>query len=57
MLKVKDAQARNALGLRGLRRGCGKGNMLTTGEVAQRQAIRDEALRLNRLGQFWRELP
>jgi len=55
MLKCKDAQARNALWLRGLRSGRGRG--LTAEDIAARQSIRDEAIRLNRLGQFWRELP
>jgi hypothetical protein len=57
MLKCKDAQAENALRLRGLRSGAGRGNTLTPEDVVERQGIRDEALRLNRLGQFWRELP
>jgi|SRR5579863_6452793 len=57
MLKCKDHQARNALRLRGLRSGSGRGNMLSPAEVAERQVIRDEALRLNQRGREWAELP
>lgn len=55
MLKCKDAQARNALKLREFRSGRGVG--LTDEQVIERQEVRAEALRLNRVGQFWRELP
>jgi hypothetical protein len=48
MLKVKEGQARNALRLRDLRSGRGVG--LTPDQITERQAIRTEALRLNRRG-------
>lgn len=54
-LKAKDTQARNALRLRGLRKARGWGQALTTAEVAEREEVRAEALRLNREGQYWRE--
>jgi hypothetical protein len=57
-LQCKDAAAVNALKLKGLRDGrgfvadpaTGRRNRLTKDELAERQAIRDEALRLNRRG-------
>lgn len=59
MLKCKPEQAANAMKLQGLRAGrgfidsaTGQRNRLTADELAARQAVRDESLRLNQRGRI-----
>ena len=56
-LKTKEAQARNALRLRDLRKARGQGKALTPDEVALQAEIRKKALQLNRRDRVWLELP
>jgi hypothetical protein len=59
MLKVKDAQARNALRLKAMASGRSRG--LTDEQLAERSSVRDEARRLNATGyengRTWEALP